>query len=123
MPAGALETGDSLSGNLTRAAGESVAGSPYAITQGSLTAGDNYDLTVTPAALTITRKPITVTADAKSKIVGAADPAFTYLLTAGGPLVTGDSFTGQPLHLALLERPSERTRSRWEPSPPGTTTL
>ena len=72
VPAGALETGDSLSGNLTRAAGESVAGSPYAITQGSLTAGDNYDLTVTPAALTITRKPITVTAVAKTKVYGSA---------------------------------------------------
>ena len=58
VPAGTLETGDSFSGELTRAAGESVAGSPYAITKGSLTAGNNYDpdghpggtLTITPQA-------------------------------------------------------------------------
>ena len=41
--------GDSLSGNLDRAAGKNVGS--YAITQGSLTAGGNYDLTVTPGTL------------------------------------------------------------------------
>ena len=59
VPNGALESGDSLSGNLERAAGKDVGG--YAITKGSLTAGGNYDLTVTPGTLTITKKAITVT--------------------------------------------------------------
>ena len=58
VPAGALESGDSLSGELVRAAGKDVGS--YAITKGSLTAGDNYELTVTPGTLTITKKAITV---------------------------------------------------------------
>ena len=58
VPNGALETGDSLSGNLERAAGKDVGS--YAITKGSLTAGGNYDLTVTPGTFTITKKAITV---------------------------------------------------------------
>ena len=49
VPAGALESGEGLSGNLERAAGKDVGG--YAITKGSLSAGGNYDLTVTPGAL------------------------------------------------------------------------
>src|SRR5207237_394282 len=40
-----------------------------------------------------TAAPITVTADAKSKVYGAADPALTYQLTSGA-LVAGDSFGG-----------------------------
>ena len=48
VPAGALESGDSLSGNLERAAGKDVGG--YQITKGSLTAGGNYSLTVTPGS-------------------------------------------------------------------------
>ena len=66
VPNGALETGDSLSGSLERAAGQNVGA--YAITKGSLTAGGNYDLTVTPGTLTITKKAITVTADDKTKV-------------------------------------------------------
>ena len=45
-----------------------------------------------PADLTITARPITVTAVAKSKLVGAGDPALTY--TTSAPLVSGDSFSG-----------------------------
>src|SRR5260221_353741 len=65
----------------------------YAITQGTVSAGTNYALTFVSADLTITARAITVTADAKSKGYGAADPALTYQLTAG-TLVSGDSFTG-----------------------------
>ena len=72
VPDGALESGDSLSGDLERAAGKDVGG--YAITKGSLSAGDNYDLTVTPGTLTITKKAITVAADDKTKVYGSADP-------------------------------------------------
>jgi MBG domain (YGX type) len=91
VPAGALETGDSLTGNLERAAGNNVGS--YAITKGTLTAGGNYDLTVTVGTLTITKKAITVTADDKTKVVGAVDPALTSKVTAG-LLESGDSFTG-----------------------------
>ena len=43
----------------------------------------NYALTFTGANLTITERPITITADAKSKVYGNADPALTYLVTNG----------------------------------------
>jgi hypothetical protein len=93
VPAGALESGDSLSGSLSREPGESVAGSPYAITQGSLTAGGNYELTVTPGTFTITKKAITVAADDKSKVYGSADPALTVTVPPGA-LESGDSLSG-----------------------------
>ena len=83
--------GDGFSGALTRTAGENVG--TYAILQGSLTAGANYALTYVSANLTITPKPITVTADAKSKVYGSADPALTYQVTSGA-LVGTDSFSG-----------------------------
>ena len=91
VPAGALETGDSLSGNLEREDGKDVGS--YAITKGSLTAGGNYDLTVTPGTLTITKKAITVSADDKTKVYGSADPALTVTVPTGA-LETGDSLSG-----------------------------
>ena len=78
LTSGSLLSGDSLTGALTRAAGESVSGGPYPITQGTLTAGGNYALTFVGAALTITPKPVTVTADDQSKVYGNSDPSFTF---------------------------------------------
>ena len=46
-------------------AGENVG--TYAINQGTLSAGSNYALTFVGANLTINARPVTVTADAKSK--------------------------------------------------------
>ena len=69
--------GSVLTGALTRAAGETVAGSPYAITQGTLVANSNYAISFTGSALTITKAALSVTADAKTKIYGAAEPVFT----------------------------------------------
>ena len=51
---------------------------PYAINQGTLSAGTNYALAFVGANLTITARPVTVTADAKSKVYGDDDPALTY---------------------------------------------
>jgi hypothetical protein len=69
---------------------------PVAFTCASL-AGDgaaNYGLSgVSDAAADITARPITITANAKSKLNGAADPALTYRLT-GGTLVGTDALTG-----------------------------
>ncbi|MGB4776030.1 MAG: MBG domain-containing protein, partial [Daejeonella sp.] len=93
LTSGSLETNDSFTGSLSRTSGESVVGSPYAISQGSLTAGSNYSLNFIGADLTIITKPIIITADAKSKVYGSADPALTYTLTSGS-LETNDSFTG-----------------------------
>ena len=55
----------------------------------------NYDLASTTATATadIAPRPITVAADAKTKPFGALDPALTYAVS-GGPLVSGDGFSG-----------------------------
>jgi gliding motility-associated-like protein len=91
VTAGTLAGNDALTGTLTRDAGE-AAGS-YAIKQGSLSAGNNYALTYTPANLTIMQRAVNITAVAKSKTYGEVDPALTYGISSGS-LVTGDTFTG-----------------------------
>ena len=75
------EWGDntSLTGALSRAAGENV--SAYAYTLGSLSAGANYTLVMagSPATFAITTKTVTITPTAaQSKIYGAIDPTFAY---------------------------------------------
>jgi cystathionine beta-lyase family protein involved in aluminum resistance len=92
---------DLLSGALARNPGETVAGSPYAILQGTVTNANNtnYSITYTGANLSITTKPITVTADAKTKVYGSADPVLTYV--AAG-LVGSDVLAG-----ALTRNPGE----------------
>jgi gliding motility-associated-like protein len=86
----ALSTGDSFSGSLSRAPGENVG--TYAINQGTLALNGNYALTYVGADLTIIQKTVTVTAAAKSKTFGDADPALTY--TFAPALSIGDSFSG-----------------------------
>ena len=49
-----------LTGTLARTAGEAVAGSPYAITQGTLAAGSNYTIHFTTSTLSITPATPTV---------------------------------------------------------------
>ncbi|PXY38651.1 hemagglutination protein, partial [Flavobacterium cheongpyeongense] len=86
-----LVSGDSFTGTLTRATGENIGN--YAITQGSLSAGTNYNITYVSKDFTITAKPITVTANAsQTKVYGTTDPLFTYMVSPS--LVSGDSFTG-----------------------------
>ena len=83
---------DVLSGSLSRAAGSGVG--LYAITQNSLTAGANYNLTFVSNNFSITARPITVTANAgQTKVYGASDPTFTYTITTGS-LVGSDAFSG-----------------------------
>ena len=54
----------------------------------------NYTFnTSTTTSADIAKRAITVTADAKSKLFGDADPALTYQVS-GGPLVSGDGFSG-----------------------------
>jgi len=91
LTSGALVNGDTFTGALSRAPGN-TAGS-YAIQQGTLTGGANYTLSFTSANLTITPVPLAVSADAKSKVYGAADPALTYHIT-GGALIGGDNLIG-----------------------------
>ncbi|MCX7780347.1 MAG: filamentous hemagglutinin N-terminal domain-containing protein [Negativicutes bacterium] len=98
----ALVGADTLSGLLGRTAGENV-GSFYTITQGSLVNANNpnYDIAFskTPVLFAITPRPITIRADAKSKIYGEAMPYLSYTVipgqgTTGNALVSGDRLTG-----------------------------
>ena len=91
ITSGSLVGSDSFSGSLTRVAGEDVG--TYAIQQGTLTLGGNYNLSYVGANLVITDKiVINVIADAKSKTYGDADPELTY--TFSPALNGGDSFSG-----------------------------
>ena len=87
---GSLVVGDSLTGSLARTSGEDVG--TYAIGQGTL-ANSNYTITYVGADLTITQRPITVTATATTKQYGATDPTFDYSVTTGS-LVSGGALSG-----------------------------
>ena len=102
VSSGNLVGSDSLSGALTRTAGE-TAGS-YTIAAGALANG-NYAITVNNGLLTISPRPITVTADTKTKTYGDADPALSYQISSGN-LVGGDSLSG-----ALTRTAGETTGS------------
>ncbi|MGQ1948285.1 MBG domain-containing protein, partial [Geofilum sp. OHC36d9] len=86
-----LIEGDAFSGSISREAGEDA--EMYAITQGDLSAGSNYDVTFESADFEIKTKAITVTADAgQSKTYGESDPVLTY--TVSPSLIEGDAFSG-----------------------------
>ena len=69
-----------FTGALSRDAGTNVGS--YSITIGTLT-NTNYDVTFTETDYTINRRPITISAEAKTKVYGATDPSLTYTITAG----------------------------------------
>ncbi|MCX2586544.1 MBG domain-containing protein, partial [Pedobacter sp. MR22-3] len=98
----ALVGTDTFTGSLSRLPGENVG--TYAINQGTLALNGNYTLTYIGADLTIGAKTVTVTAAAKSKTYGDADPALTY--TFAPALQTGDSFSG-----SLTRLPGENVGS------------
>jgi hypothetical protein len=91
ITSGSLAFTDSFAGSLMRDAGETVGA--YAINQGALALNSNYTLTYVGANLMITKRPVTVTADAKAKVYGTADPALTYQITSG-TLAFSDGFAG-----------------------------
>jgi hypothetical protein len=88
-----LVNGDQLTGALTTTAGLTTGIGNYAITQGSLAASNNYAVTFVAGQLTITPRPITITAESFSRIYGNANPALTFTLGGLG-LVNGDQLTG-----------------------------
>ena len=90
ITSGALLSGDTISSvSATRVAGANVG--TYLITPASAIFGvgsaSNYTITYATGNFSITTAPLTVTADAKSKTIGTADPALTYTATG---LVNGD---------------------------------
>jgi hypothetical protein len=67
-----------FSGALSRAAGESVPGSPYAITQGTLAANVNYNITTfTGNSLAIVPAPLTIIANDASRAANQPNPPFS----------------------------------------------
>ena len=81
---------DTFTVSLTREAGDTVGA--YSINASALT-NPNYTVTPVGGVLTINQRPITLTADAKTKVYGEVDPALTYRITSGN-LLEGDAFTG-----------------------------
>ncbi|WP_340644703.1 MBG domain-containing protein [Phenylobacterium sp.] len=88
---GSLVNGDTLSGQLATDATSSSGVGGYAITQGSLAAPSNYLLSFVNGILTVTARPLTVTANALSRSYGDVNPALTYTTTG---LVNGDTLSG-----------------------------
>ncbi|TNC09919.1 filamentous hemagglutinin N-terminal domain-containing protein, partial [Methylobacterium terricola] len=88
-----LVNGDALTGALTTTAATSSSVGTYAIGQGNLAASPNYAVSYVGADLAVTARPLTVTADAQSRVYGEANPALTYTVRGRG-LVNGDALTG-----------------------------
>lgn len=84
-----LEGDDKVTGKLTREPGENIG--EYAISLGTVDAGDNYDIDFTGAILTVSGKVLNITAHAQTKTYGQADPELTYTVEG---LEDGDTITG-----------------------------
>src|SRR5207245_1479192 len=100
---------DGVTASYSRAAGETVAGSPYTISATLSPAGvlGNYNVTYNTAAFTINKATASVTPTAASKTYGTTDPALTGTLSGflaaddvtasysrpAGETVAGSSYT------------------------------
>ncbi len=89
---GSLAGADFLSGSLTRVAGEAVG--PYAILQGSLTAGSNYNITYVGANLTISIVNQTITVVTSAPANAAYNTSFNVAATASSGLPVAITTTG-----------------------------
>ena len=109
---------DDVTASYSRAAGESVAGGPYAISA-SLAPAEvlgNYDITYETAEFTIGRKPASVSPAAASKTYGDEDPVLSGTLdgflaadsvTAGYSREPGESVAGGPYVISASLAPAE----------------
>ena len=88
---GTIVGSDEASGSLSRAEGENVGS--YLISKATYTYGSNYNETFVGANLVIGQRPITITADAKSKTYGNTDPSLTAQVTTG-TIVGSDAASG-----------------------------
>ena len=93
LPAPVWSMAIALSGELATSAATTSNVGGYGITQGTLAASGNYVLNYTGNNLTVGQRAITVTADAKSRAYGEANPALTYQVGGSG-LVNGDTLSG-----------------------------
>src|SRR5207249_3092382 len=108
---------DGVTATYSRAAGETVGGSPYTISATLSPAGvlGNYQITYNTAELTIDKKTASVTPDAKSKTYGAVDPALTGTLTgflaadgvtASYSRTSGETVAGSPYTISATLSPA-----------------
>ncbi len=88
---GELVEGDTLSGSLFRDFGQGVG--EYEINQGTLSAGQNYEIVFVPGIFNIIPKQILIKPEERDKVYGEADPHFAYT-TEGDGLVGGDRLEG-----------------------------
>ena len=72
----ALLAGDTFTGTLSRNSGQNVG--LYSITQNTLALPAGYQLIYVGDTLTVTAKPLTISADSKSKNAGGSTPTFTF---------------------------------------------
>lgn len=87
---GSLKGDDELQGSLVREEGEQPG--QYAVSQGSLAANDNYEMSFAHGLFIIEKRPIVITANPVTKVFGDEDPVFTYTLSA--EMCEGDSLQG-----------------------------
>ncbi|HEY9155477.1 MAG TPA: MBG domain-containing protein, partial [Opitutaceae bacterium] len=94
ITSGSLVGSDVITGAPARDSGSAVG--QYAITQGSLTAGNNYTITFVSNNFTITPQLLGVAANTgQGKIYGATDPSpLAYTITSGA-LIGSDTLSGQ----------------------------
>jgi len=88
-----IVNGDAATGTLARTAGISIG--DYVINQGTLSYGNNYNITYVPANLTITKRPITVLPVGKTKVYGEADPFLNQFQITAGSLAPTDATSDQ----------------------------
>lgn len=93
---GSQVNGDVFTGELTRDGGKNVGG--YAITQGTLSLGDNYAMEFIPGTLTITKATLTVSAANASRDYGDPNPTFTvsYAGFKNGEAMATSGVSGDP---------------------------
>ena len=85
------DTSSVISGvTLSTTTGAAATAGTHTITATGGTAA-NYTITDVNGTLTVSKAPLTVTADNKSKVYGAADPTLTY--TPSGTLYYGDTYS------------------------------
>ena len=90
-----LVEGDAITGALSRAEGETVG--TYAINQGDLSAGGNYNISFTGANLTITQNALTITANSDSKEydgTALSNSGYTHTALAAGDVIESVTITG-----------------------------
>jgi hypothetical protein len=108
---------DNVSAVYSRTPGETVAGSPYAISAVLSPAGviGNYTITYNPANFTITPKAASVTPTAASKVYGAVEPTLSgtligFVATDGVSAVysrtPGETVAGSPYSISAMLSPA-----------------